>query len=532
MFKNTSIQKRLPVAVSVFVALIASLLIGWTGTQAATNQPADDEWPDWRGTVESMPGGGLAGTWTIGGRTFSADGSTQFKQEHGALQNGVCAEVKYQTIGSGYLAKKISSKESSKCGSNGDGDGGGEQNSKVYARVDTLPAGLVGAWTIGGVSYTANANTFFEQEHGGFVVNGCVEVDYIAGTPATATKIATDNDYKCSGSGGNGGGETDPQGQMYGTIDSFPAGLIGQWVIGSMTFTTDNATQFQQEHGAFVAGMLVKVKFYTDASAVNHATRIESKYGTDSNGNDDNGNGSYEGSEGHAYGTVEVMPTGNAGVWTIAGIQYTVDASTRIEQEHGVIGVGSNVKVKYYLDASNNRVAHKIESTSENGGATAPNHFKLYGTVDQMPTGNSFNGQWQINGVSFTADQNAQFLETNGLLALGAYVEVEYTQVSGVNWIAKLETHVPPGAGPDQHFGAIDSNVGAASVSATQATWIIGGKSFVVTPATDLNDLNGALTTGSTALVNSYTDGTGAAVATQIRGIVLSRRVFLPAMSR
>ena len=314
-------------------------------------------------------------------------------------------------------------------------------------------------------------------------------------------------------------------------IGSFPAGLIGQWEIGGMTFVADNATRFEQEHSAFAIDVLVEVKFYTDASAVNHATKIESKYGTDGNGHDDDGNGSYEGHEGHAYGVVGVMPTGGIGTWTIAGIQYTADASTRIEQEHGAIGVGANVKVQYYLDASSNRVARKIEATNENGGVIDPSHSKLYGTVEQIPA-NSFNGQWQINGVTFTADQNTSFQETNGLLAVGAYVEVEYTQNGGVNWMVKIETHVPPGAGPDQHFGAIDSTVGAASVSAGQTTWVIGGNSFVVTPATDLNDLNGALTPGSTALVNSYTDGAGAAVATQIRGIVMSHSVFLPAMAR
>ena len=510
----------------VLFLLFAGLLAAWPAlatAQAASNTPMD-EWPEWRGTVESMPAGGNIGSWTVGGRVFSADSGTQFEQEHGALQSGVCAEVKYQTVGAGYRAVKIGSTEADKCGS-----GGGEQNSKVYARINTIPAGLIGTWSIGGVSYVANANTFFEQEHGGFAANGCVEVEYVAGTPATATKIATENDYKCTGSGG--GGETPGSGELYGTIASFPAELFGQWVIGGMTFVADSATQFEQEHSAFAIDVLVEVKFYTDASAVNHATKIESKYATDGNGQDDDGNGSYEGHEGHAYGIVGVMPAGGIGTWTIAGIQYTADASTRMEQEHGAIVVGALVKVQYYLDASNNRLARKIESTNENGGVTDSSHSKLYGTIEQMPSG-SFNGQWQINGVSFTADQNTQFLENNGVLAMGAYVEVEYTQNGGVNWIAKIETHVPPGAGPDQHFGSIDSTVGAASVSASQATWVIGGQSYVVTTATNLNDLNGALTPGNTALVNSYTDSTGAMVATQIRGLVLSHRVFLPATAR
>ncbi len=524
------------VVLLMLLGTLLSLLPGLAAAQGANAAPAD-EWPEWRGTVESMPAGGLIGTWQVGGRTFTADAGTKFEQEHGALQVGACAEVKYQTVGAGYRAVEINSTESYKCGGSGGsgGGGGGEQESKVYGRIDTMPAsGLIGSWTIGGVTYTADASTYFEQEHGGFAPGVCVEVDYRAGTPPIATKISTENDYKCGGSGGSGGGGgvTNPYGEMYGVISSFPAGLIGQWVIGGMTFTADNTTVFQQEHGAFAVGVMVDVKFYTDAAGVNHATKIESKYGTDSGGHDDDGNGSYEGYEGHAYGTVSAMPAGGMiGTWTIAGIQYTVNAATRIEQEHGAITVGSNVKVKYYLDASNNRVARKIESTYENGGVSDPSHYKLYGFVEQMPGANTFNGQWVVNGVAFTGDQRTQFVESHGLLAVGAYVEVEYTQNNGVNWMTKIETHVPPGAGPEQHVGTIDSNVGAAGLTAN-ATWVIGGKSFVVTPATDLNDLNGALTVGSTAIVNAYTDANGASVATQIKGVTFTSHVYLPVAIR
>jgi hypothetical protein len=368
------------------------------------------------------------------------------------------------------------------------------------------------------------------------VVGACVEVEFQTGTPPLATKIGTDNDYKCSGAGnnngGNNGGENQYHGEMYGVIETMPAtGLVGDWVIGGLTFTADAATRFEQEHSAFAPGVMVQVEFYTDASNVNHATKIESKYATDSTGHDDDGNGSYEGHEGHAYAIVDSMPAGGmTGTWTIGGIDYTVNSTTRIEQEHGAIAVGSNVKVKYYLDASGNRIAMKIESTNENGGATDSNHFKLYGFVEQMPAGGGFNGQWVINGVTFTADQTTMFKEDDGLLAVGAYVDVEYTQSGGSNWITKIETNVPPGAGTSDHYGQIEnvSGAGAASAAAVTATWTIGGVNYTVTPATDLNDLNGALTLGSTALVNSYTDAAGNQVATQIRGIAMINHIYLP----
>ncbi len=523
------------VLMALFLGALLPLVSGWMSAQAAPMASGGDDWPEWRGVVESMPSGGLTGSWVVAGRTFQADSGTQFKQDHGLFQVGACVEVKYQTTSGSYRAVKMETKESYECGNSG--GGGGSHENKVYATIDSMPSGgLTGEWVIGGVTYMADASTYFEQEHGGFAVGRCVEVEFVPGSPNQALKIGTESAYKCTGSGGSGGGESHPQGELYGVIESMPSsGLVGAWTIGGMEFQTDSSTQFEQEHGSFAPGVLVEVKFYTDSNNVNHATKIESKYATDDNGDDDDGNGSYEGHEGHAYGLVEAMPAGGrTGSWTIGGIQYQADSRTRFEEEHGMLAVGVRVKVKYYLDASGNRIALKIETTNETGGSTDPSHYKLYGFVEAMPAG-GFNGQWTVNGVAFMADQTTLFKEEHGLLAVGAYVEVEYTKVNGVNWIVKIETHVPPGAGSNSFYGTIQgmngqnmSGASAAANSGVNATWVIGGRSYIVTPATDLNDVNGALAPGSTALVNSYTDANGNEVATQVRGILLDKQIFLP----
>ena len=71
-----------------------------------------------------------------------------------------------------------------------------------------------------------------------------------------------------------------------------------------------------------------------------------------------------------------------------------------------------------------------------------------------------------------------------------------------------------------------------ADASTRATTWVVGGVSYAVTPATDLNDVQGALAVGSTAVVNSYPAGDGSRIATQIRGVTLGERVFLPAVVR
>ncbi len=526
------------------IVMIVSLLVMPLSVYAGVT---DDSNPEWRGLIEARPTGSVQGEWVVGGRTFTADGSTQIEEEHGALAVGVCAEVKYHVVADGYTAVKIERKESGDCGGNdgggdnGGGDNGGGDNGEQYGRIETMPAGnRAGSWTIGGILYQADANTQFGQEHGGFAVGACVNV-HTQGNPTVVTKIETEHDYKCDGSGNdngndNGGGNTSPDhtGELYGLINTLPATLLGEWTIGTMSILVDGNTRLEQEHGAFAVGMLVEVKFTTDSNNIYHATKIESKYATEHDGNDDNGNGSHDGNDGHLYGKVEAMPTGGTvGTWTIAGLTYTATAATRIEQEHGALTIGTNVKIEYYVDANGNRVATKIESTTETGNITDPAHANLYGFVQAMPNG-SFNGTWVINGVTVVADNGTLFQETHGLLAVGAYVEVETMRISTETYAVKLETQVPPGAGVHNHGGEIESNSLQAAMQqqSTATTWTIGGQSFLVTPATDLNDGNVALTVGNSAIVNSYTNADGQEVATQIRGIVFTTQLYVPLIVR
>lgn len=514
------------------VALILfGLFAGATTLQAS---PADDEGPEWRGTLEARPNAGNIGDWTIAGRVFTADGATTVDQEHGALQVGGCVEVKYQVVASGYRAVKLESKSVTDCNGGGDdgGDDGGGDNSEAYGQIDSIPAGnRAGDWTIAGVIYRADSSTQFEQEHGGFAVGTCVKLEIRSGTPPLLIKIEVEQAYKCNRGGGSQ--PTNPTGEVYGVISSYPANLVGEWTVGAMTFVTDGSTQFEQHQSPFAGGVLVEVNFYTDSNGVHHATKIESKYATDDSGHDDDGNGSYEGNEGHAYGNVDVMPAGSqSGGWTIAGLTYQADAATRFEQEHGPLAVGVNVKVTYYVDANHNRIATKIERTDETGGTTDPSHAKLYGFVQQLPNA-SFNGQWIINGVTLSADNQTLFQENHGLFTVGAYVEVEYLQRSDGAYLVKIETQVPPGAGTSNHSGTIESNsVNAANQQQGAATWTVAGQTFLVTPATDLNTINGQLAVGHTAIVNSYTAANGQRVATQIRGVVFTSTVFLPMTAR
>lgn len=538
-----------------FLALVSAALctLLWAGQVAWAGEA------NLVGRVTTMPTGALIGTWVVQGVSFVTTNSTEFRQDKGAFAVGGCVEVEYVGTVQPFVATKIASKNGDDCSLSGTPTSApsvtttpgstpvtpgatpspsGEQ--EAYGQVESKPAnGLLGAWVIAGVTYNAPAGAEFKQRSGPLVVGACAKVHYVANAnPFTVRELESRPASDCGGAVPTPGATpsatpvSGTQGELFGVLQSFPTGLIGTWNIGGMTFVTNANTEFKQERGSFIVGATVKVHFAVDSSGANLAREIETKFANDDNGSDDDGNGSFEGAEGHAYGLIESFPANLTGVWSIAGIDYTATANTTFAQTDGAFAVGKQVKVEYHLGADGSRMARKIESTNDNGGATAPTRFKLFGFVKQMPA-NGLVGQWVIDNIAFVATTGSQFKPNNGLLGLGAYVAVEYFVQDGRNQIHEIETHIPPGAGPQTAIGRIDDKGGALTAAGRHATtWTIGGTSYTITPATDLNDLQSALDVGKTALVNSYTAADGTVVATQVRGITLVASIYMPLVRR
>ncbi len=511
---------------------------GETETPEPTSTPDDGSDDDKViGIVERMPNPGLIGSWMIGGVAYLTEASTQFEQDDGPFVVGACVEVEIRSQGTPAVIDEIETEEMSKCnvappttpepdvtpvptGTPGD-------ETEIYGRIDTYPAGLLGDWVVDGTTYRADADTEFEQEHGPFAADACVKIHADTSmAPATIREIETEHAFRC------GDGLTPPQmpeAELFGVIQSFPAGLIGAWNVGGMTFVTDGSTEFDQEDGAFGIGVTVEVHFQVEDDGTNRAREIETHFETDND--DDDGDGEFEGAEGHAYGIVDEMPGNLLGEWRIGGINYSATSQTRFEDDDGDLAVGMRVKVEYVAQESG-RLALNIETTSENGDVSNDEHAKVFGFVRAMPA-NGFVGDWTIDDSGFLADTMSRFEEEHGIFALGAYVAVEYSIEAGERLIHELETHVPPGAGPDDSIGTIDDlgeDVSAATVQLD--IWTINGEDYQVTSATNLNDAAAPFQVGTTVSVNSYSDDSGSRIATQIRSLVMDQRIFLPMVTR
>lgn len=515
-----------------------------TPEPTATHDHDDDDEDDGeklRAVVQAMPEGSLRGLWTIGGTQFEVNASTRIRQKDGPLQEGACVELRYTGNAEPFLVTRLETERRSKCEH---GPGGTipkptstpENEREIYGILDSFPVELVGEWVISGTTYIVDEQTEFEQERGIFEVGVCVKAHLAATDGTLMREIETTSNFRCGGSDDEG---TNARGHLFGKIQEIPDGFIGAWQIGGTTVIVDAATELKQRKVAFDVDVMVTVHFVVRDDGSFYALEIESKYDSDHDEDDDH-NGVYEGAEGHAYGLIEVLPANEdlIGQWVVAGISYTVTSDTHFVKPHSDFSVGTMVRVKYRIDADGNLIVRQIKTTKGNGGASSHDHATLFGYVDTMPE-SGYVGEWMIDGITFYATEKTKFKEEDGLFGLGTYVKMEYYSLDGRNVLHEIESQVAPGTGDNSTVGEIETieeegDEGAAtrSASVNVTVWTIGGRQYVVTAATDLNDFQGALEVGQDAYVNSYTSDDGSEVATQIRGVSLDFMLFLPSVNR
>jgi hypothetical protein len=501
----------------------------------------DDDHPRFHGLVEQMPAGGRIGDWVIGGQAVVATAQTEFDETDGAIAVGVCVEVEFVSQGS-TTAHEIDSESADDCDGDdddcddGDDDCDDDDNDvEVYGVVEAMPSGgAIGAWTVSGKVYTVTAQSELEAEHGAFDIGRCVEIHLVAGTTDIVREMETEPGYKCNGYDDD---DTPPtgavgEGELYGELISFPPNLIGNWVVGTMTFSATTETEFEMKNGPFTVGKTVKVEFYVMQDGSLLADEIKTAtpdWDDDDDDDGDHGDDDHGGrGEGHAFGVIERLPEGGLiGTWVVAGIPYTVTERTELDAEGGVFAVDATVKVEFKLDSSGGRVAKEIELKSPQG---APEEATFVGFVETMPA-TGYVGLWIVSGVEFSGTAQSKFEEDHGVLTVGAYVEVEYLVVNGVRVIHEMETEVPPGAGDDDFVGTVESldDSALAAGVAANSTWVIGGRSFVATASTRV-DSN--LAANDTAWVNSYTAADGTQVMTRVEGVTLDKSLYLPTLRR
>ncbi len=126
---------------------------------------------EFKGTVESLPAGGLIGAWVVDGRTVEVSQHTRIKQENGPIVVGSRVEVEGWKLEDGTIqARKIESKD----GNNDDEDHGAKV--EFTGHIVSFPQDLIGEWTIDDETVIATEATLFKQKDGPFEVGALVQV--------------------------------------------------------------------------------------------------------------------------------------------------------------------------------------------------------------------------------------------------------------------------------------------------------------------------------------------------------------------
>ena len=457
------------------------------------------------GTIESFPDQ-LVGDWIVDDITYTADSLTVFIQEHGSFSIGACVEVNYidDLPGGGYRALKIETEYGYKCDSSQD------PLSEASGVVISFPEDLVGTWLVGTTTYTATANTRFEQEEGPFFVGGCVEVKYVSAT-LEAIEISTTETEEC-------GEETEEQ--FYGLIEVMPEAytstITGTWVISGVEFISTPDTEFETEHGPLVVGACAKVE-YQVVNGQNMADKIATEWAYHCLGSI---------AFNQIYGTVVSFPPDLYGTWVISPtsdttFMFMTDPSTRFKDRNWDITIGTCVKVKYYTQDG---VNHAIEVSIKEGHRCElieiPSLSKLIATLEMRPPTDTLTGTWTFAGVPFTATEATRFEENSGDLIVGDCVETKYDPAGGAMLLHQLEGEEAQDCQADDGselfklFGVVETMPDGGVFT---GTWEVSGVVIEAISTTMFEQDHGALAPGAYVAVKfTYDVGTGVRTATKI----------------
>lgn len=268
--------------------------------------------------------------------------------------------------------------------------------------IQTLPdtPGRIGEWRVGGRTVHVSASTLIRQEERPVVVGLLVEVEGFLRPDGSvdATKIKVDDDE----------GEF----EFKGRIESFPGGLIGDWVIGGRTVHVTATTRIEQEDGPLAPGAFAEVEGFLRPDGSVDATRIEIE--------DEDDEDEFE-----FKGMIESLPVGLIGNWIVSGRTVHVTAATSIKQKGGPAAVGAIVEVEGFLRSDGSIDARKIEVKSNLGGTRV--NFK--GTVASLPVSGVI-GDWQVSGRTVHVSASTRIKQKHGSVAVGTAVKVKGIQLS------------------------------------------------------------------------------------------------------
>lgn len=223
------------------------------------------------GTVEALPADPFVGSWTISGVPYTVTTQTRLKANGGAFEVGATVKVKYYVADDGgRVAWEIRTTT----------DRGGAENGwfKFVGFVESAPEGsLIGAWVIGGTTFTATSSTRFKEDDGLLVVGAYAEVEYKI---VNGQRVIKELESEVPpGSGDDNSAGVIQQGGDDGNANEVAAAAAADptatvWKISGRDYIVTTSTELNSNDGPLTVGSNVVVNSYTNAQGQQVATRV------------------------------------------------------------------------------------------------------------------------------------------------------------------------------------------------------------------------------------------------------------------
>lgn len=286
------------------------------------------------GVIQQLPDNTeLLGVWKIGDLSFNVVSRTILAGRPFSVGLTAAVEFVRQTDGA-LLAKKIEAFHR---------PDPNPPSAKVRGLVESRPVSptVTGTWVIASTTLSVTAQTRVEV---GLSNGVCAEATYRNdGTVNVANSIRKVLDCEPPSS--------NIQARYFGFVKSLPDdGLVGDWVIGGLTFTVSETTRISETNGAVGAGSFVRVRFITDRADNSRKLAISIETLRPPGTGEHNGQGRLSFGKTTLAATLEDEISADE-TWYIGGTAYAIVDSTVINEQRASLSEGQSVRINAFVDS-------------------------------------------------------------------------------------------------------------------------------------------------------------------------------------
>jgi primosomal replication protein N len=356
-----------------------------------------------------------------------------------------------------------------------------EDEFEFTGAISALPntANFVGDWMVGSRTVHVTSMTRIEQDGGAPAIGKTAEVEgklnHDGTISATEIEIKAPRNF-----------------EFQGRVDQLPmtTGFTGDWIVSGRTVHVTSATTIDQTQKALAVGVMVKVVGTLRMDGTIDATRIETLP-------------TQQLPFFEFTGTVQSLPATPdlLGDWMVGTRTVHVTSMTKIETEDGPITVGTMVEVKGFVRADGSIDAAKIEPVEN-----PPNAIEFRGMITNLPTTPGFIGDWTIEGHTVHVSSTTRIQQEEGLVAVGALVEVRGTiRADGSVDAARIE--VEESAGSLEHTPRVEIEGMVQQLPSSAGLigdWMVNGSTIHVNSLTRIRPSAAAITVGSFVEIEGF----------------------------